>query len=282
MMKARSHDSSRPKARGETEGAMNEDFPLPGLPSREAIDVWRVDLDQSYQRLLDFEAILSAEELRRAERLIFAQGANRFRVGRAMLRIGLGWYLAQRPGKIGLTTGWRGKPELVEHSPLHFNVTHCGGLALIAFTTIGEVGIDVEAIDRDVESLDIANSNFTRKESRMIAAAASREEQTRVFLRFWTRKEAVLKAAGGGLLHGLDSVDVSEEPPGVVELGGELGEGGASRWLVRDIEGIDGKAGTDGYAAAIAAPAGNWNMRMWAINLDEAIVRTDARFPGWR
>jgi 4'-phosphopantetheinyl transferase len=131
-----------------------------------------------------------------------------------MLRLGLSWYLGNNPREVALTTGLRGKPRQAEASPLHFNVTHRDCLALIAFTTIGEVDIDVEAVDRRVESLDIANSNFTRKEAEAIAVAGSLEEQRKHFLRFWTRKEAVLKAAGGGLLYGLDSVDVSGEPPG--------------------------------------------------------------------
>jgi 4'-phosphopantetheinyl transferase len=257
---------------------MNEAFPPPGLPPGTAIDVWRVDLDLPFESSVNIGAVLSTEERGRAERLIYARDANRFRVCRVMLRLGLGWYLGQSPAAIELTAGRRGKPELAKPTALHFNVTHCGGVALIAFTTAGEVGIDVEAVNRGVESLDIANSNFTRREAGMIAAVPSREEQTRIFLRFWTRKEAVLKAAGGGLLHGLDRVDVSGEPPGVVELAGEegveKGERGVSRWLVRDIEGITG------CAAAVAAQPGDWSVRMWAIRFEDAILRVGARFPG--
>lgn len=187
-----------------------------------------------------------------------------------MLRLGLSWYLGNDPREVALTTGVRGKPRLAEASPLHFNVTHSDGLALIAFTTIGEIGVDVEAVDRRVESLDIANSNFTRKEAAIIASAGSPDEQAKIFLRFWTRKEAVLKAAGGGLLYGLDSVDVSGEPPGVVDLA----VGARSRWLVRDL------AGVDGYAAAIAVSPGDWKVREWQFGCGEAMVRVAAEFPG--
>lgn len=250
---------------------MNDAFPPAEVPSKTEIHVWRIDLDQPVDAAMDLDRILSVDERRRTDHFVFARDAARFRLGRAMLRVGLGWYLGEAPGEIGLTNGWRGKPRLAEASGLHFNVTHCDGLGLIAFTTIGEVGIDIEAMGRDIEALDIADSNFTRNEAAAIAAAGAEREQIAVFLRFWTRKEAVLKAAGGGLLQGLDTVDVSSEPPGIVEADGvEAGNG--SRWLVRDMKGLDG------YVAAIAAPPGEWSIRMWTIRSEDAIQRLSARF----
>ena len=280
----RAHDSSRSKFRApairvsaisaQAGDSMSELFPPPGLPAETVIDVWQIDLDEALDAGVKLDAILSPEERARAVRLIYPRGADRYRKGRAMLRMGLGWYLGKHPGKIELVTGWRGKPELAEASALHFNVTHCHEFALIAFTTAGELGVDVEAIDRTVEAQDIANENFTQNEAALIAAAGTPEEQAKVFLSFWTRKEAVLKATGGGLLHGLHTVDVSDEPPGVVELGGEADAGGGSRWLVRDIEGIEG------FASAIAAPVGDWVVRQWPIRCGEAIQRLGAKFPG--
>jgi 4'-phosphopantetheinyl transferase len=145
---------------------------------------------------------------------------------------------------------------------------------LIAFTAIGEVGIDVEAIRSDIEGLDIASANFTRNEVSMIAAEGSTQQQAALFLRLWTRKEAVLKASGGGLLQGLDTIDVSEDTPSLVNQAGSGDASGGSCWLVRDIEGIGG------FAAAIAAPPGDWSMREWSIRCDDAIHRFVARFPG--
>jgi 4'-phosphopantetheinyl transferase len=250
---------------------MNDAFPPAELPSRTEIHVWRIDLDEPVSAAMDLDRILSVDERRRADRFVFARDAARFRLGRTMLRMGLGWYLGKAPGEIGLTTGWRGKPRLAEASELHFNVTHCDGLGLIAFTAVGEVGIDVEAVGRDVEALDIANSNFTANEAAAIAAAGSEPEQIAVFLRFWTRKEAVLKAAGGGLLQGLDTVDVSREPPGIVEADG-VEAGDESRWLVRDLEGLEG------FTGAIAAPPEDWSIRLWTIRNEDAIQRLSTEF----
>jgi 4'-phosphopantetheinyl transferase len=253
---------------------MNEAFPLPELPAKTAIDIWRFDLDRPLDIAIDLDGILSTEERERAARFVFARDAARFRLGRAMLRLGLCWYLGRTPREIALTTGWRGKPSLAEPLGLHFNVTHCGGLALIAFTTLGEVGIDVEAAQRDVEALDIANSNFTAGEAAIIASAATAEEQASIFLCFWTRKEAVLKATGGGLLQGLDTVDVSQNSPSLVKLSVGSDVSGESCWLVRNLEGIEG------FFGAVAAPPGDWSIQEWEIRCEDAFHRFEARFPG--
>ena len=253
---------------------MNEDFPLPGPPPALAIDVWMLDLDRPPGHDRRPGDLLSAEESERANRFVFPRDAERFRLGRAMLRLGLAWYLGEDPRKITLTVGWRGKPRLREPSGLYFNVTHCGGLGLIAFTKFGEVGIDVEAMQRDVEAQDIASSNFTSREAGLIAAAGTLEEKTTLFLRYWTRKEAVLKASGCGILDGLDTVDVSEGSRRLVKLSGAGGDADESGWQVRDLEGIGG------YAGAVAAAPGDWSIRRWAIDYETALQRFAARFPG--
>ena len=150
-----------------------------------------------------------------------------------MLRLGLAMYLEKAPQKIALATNRHGKPCVAECSALHFNVSHSGGLGAIAFTTEGEVGIDVEAIRCDVGALEIASAHFTRNEAAMVAAAATAQEQASAFLRLWTRKEAVLKAAGCGLLGGLEGVDVSHEPLDQVKLCGATGDGTESYWRIQ-------------------------------------------------
>jgi len=252
---------------------MNQALPLFGLPPETAIDVWRIELDQPLEIAANLVEILSAEERERADRFVFARDAARFRLCRAMLRLGLAWYLKRAPREIGLTAGWRGKPRLAEPAGLYFNVSHCHGLALIAFTTVGEVGVDLEAAGRDLEAVEIASSNFTRKEAEMIASAPTSEEQIQLFLRFWTRKEAVLKADGCGILDGLDLVDVSQQAENLVRLPGGGVDSTESGWLVRDMDGIDG------FAGAIAARPGDWSIREWAICCDDAVRLFQARFP---
>lgn len=187
-----------------------------------------------------------------------------------MLRLGLAWYLRRTPQEVRLITNENGKPRLTELSALCFNVAHSEGLGLIAFTTVGEVGIDAESAQRDIEALDIASAHFTRNEAAIIASAETPQVQANTFLHFWTRKEAVLKAAGVGIVGGLDTFDVSEQHENFVKLGGVSVEIADSCWLVRDMELIDG------FVGAIAAPAGDWSIRQWTICIEDIFGQVES------
>lgn len=249
---------------------MDDAFPLPELPPKGVIHVWVVELDRPSNASVDLDRILSVDERERAGRFAFAKDASRFRHCRAMLRFGLAWYLQKAPTEIRLTTGWRGKPRLAEDLELFFNVAHSGSLGLLAFATVGEVGIDIESVHREVEAVEIAKAHFTPGESAMIAAGSTPEEQNSVFLRLWTRKEAVLKATGSGIAAGLDTVDVSRGNGGVVRVGNAQNGVTESRWLVEDIDPIEPM---NGFIGAVAAPSGDWRVMQWPICCDEVIHR---------
>ncbi len=77
---------------------------------------------------------------------------------------------------------------------------------MIAVTRGCEIGVDVEWL-RPVEHVrQIAVRSFHAHEQAAIRAAAD-AELSDVFLRCWTRKEAVLKAIGVGLGYPLDAFD---------------------------------------------------------------------------
>jgi 4'-phosphopantetheinyl transferase len=249
---------------------MTEDFPRPELPTDGAIHLWWVDLDGGAG--VDPAPILSAEERERAARFHFAEDASRFRRCRAMLRLGLGWYLGRNPQGIVLRVGKFGKPYV--DGGLYFNVSHVGGLGAIAFATRGEVGVDVEAVNRSVEAMEIASSYFTATETASIASKGTEPERNSVFLRLWTRKEAVLKAAGCGIVHGLDRVEVLEDRVSLV-AGISGGDGSVgSVWRVRDLP------RTDGHWAAIAAADADWSILQWKMGWETTVSRFQTRFPG--
>ncbi len=245
---------------------MNTDLPCREKPDQGVIDVWRLQLDTPLNPGLNLDEILSVEERARANRFVSARDASRFRNCRAFLRLGLGWYLNKAPREVVLTSGEYGKPRLADSSGLYFNLTHAQELGLIAFTTMGEVGIDAEAVKHNIDALDIASANFTRNESAMIAAAVTQREQVRIFLRLWTRKEAVLKAAGFGIVRGLDTVDVSQKSAQLEGLKGANGELHVSHWMLRDLK------LHDGFIGAIAAPFGDWSVLQWHVCAEELVV----------
>jgi 4'-phosphopantetheinyl transferase len=161
-------------------------------------------------------ARLCGAERRRASRFRFERDRRRFVVARARLRELLAQRLETRPESIEFAYGVNGKPRLAgpgARSGWRFNVSHCEDLALYAFSSAGEIGIDVEAVHALAEADDIAARLFSRREHETYRALAPRDRPLG-FFRCWTRKEAFVKALGDGLCVPLAEVDVSAAPPG--------------------------------------------------------------------
>ena len=84
-------------------------------------------------------------------------------------------------------------------------------MALFAFTLGRRIGVDVERVREDFASASIAERFFSRNEQRALQELP-KELKREAFFRCWTRKEAFVKAKGGGLFHALDHFDVSIVP----------------------------------------------------------------------
>lgn len=135
---------------------------------------------------------------------------TRFIAGRGILRYLIGNYLNLEPQKVEFTYRDRGKPILTENNtspPLQFNVSHSHHLGLYAFAySHYEIGIDVELMRPVSNLISLAKRFFTEKEA-IYLASLSRQKQIETFFRFWTAKEAYLKATGEGLV-GLENIEV--------------------------------------------------------------------------
>src|SRR5262249_47783680 len=95
------------------------------------------------------ELSLSQAQRGPAARARFDRRRRRFIVARARLRELLAERLDAPPESIEFVYGREGKPALAERfarSGWRFNLSHCGELALYAFSLGRELGIDVEAI----------------------------------------------------------------------------------------------------------------------------------------
>ena len=174
------------------------------------VQVWRLDLScpegQSW-----VEAgwdLLSLDELTRAKRVRAGTPRDELVAGRAALRCLLAQELNCDPGEVEFRVGGYGKPALA-NGGIDFNVTHSRGMILIALSRAGAVGIDVEDSTRDVEALDVARTAFHCDELRSLEAVEE-EQRPSLFYRIWTRKEAVAKADGRGLMLPAQSFSVTE------------------------------------------------------------------------
>lgn len=84
-----------------------------------------------------------------------------------------------------------------------FNVSHSGNRVIACATLTGKVGIDIEIM----KPVDLNYDDyFTPAEQQHICAAQNPDV---AFFKYWTRKEAVLKAVGTGVHTPLLDMDVS-------------------------------------------------------------------------
>ena len=108
--------------------------------------------------------LLSNEERERAARFAFEPDRRRYIVTRALLRQLLAARLGIPPEAVELAAGARGKPALAGQlaaSALRFNVSHCQDVAVYAFASGREVGIDVEAVRELPDADDVAARWFS-------------------------------------------------------------------------------------------------------------------------
>lgn len=181
------------------------------------IVVWVVPLDQDEAETeaeasdppikAMFGDVLSAEEVARAQRLIRPRDRLRFGRCRAAVRRILGDVEGVAPASLKFGAGPHGKPYLDAHRPgsprprLEFNVSHSGGLAVVAATRGGPIGVDLERIRGIREISRIVDTFFTEYERAQFAKIPEGDRDA-AFMRGWTRKEAILKGLGKGLVGG--------------------------------------------------------------------------------
>ncbi len=163
-----------------------------------SVHVWRADLDVQGRYSAELTSLLSSDELERANRFRFKQHRIHYSVGRGLLRVLIGRYLACRPSALSFRYASRGKPYLCRFDSLSFNLSHSGGMALYAFTNEGELGIDLEKHDSELRCEEIAKNFFAPDEVGFLEAASA-EGRPQRFFELWSRKEAYLKALANGL-----------------------------------------------------------------------------------
>jgi 4'-phosphopantetheinyl transferase len=163
------------------------------------LHVWRASLTRPADEVAALYQHLDDVERSRAARFRKQDDHRRFIVARATLRLLLGDYTDLAPGRVPLCVLPSGKPALDRESTSrgpHFNLSHCGEIALFAFAD-REVGIDVEEVARHREMERVAAHFFSPRESAAFRRLGG-NEQARFFCRTWVRKEAYLKATGDG------------------------------------------------------------------------------------
>ena len=151
--------------------------------------------------------LLDATERERCAQLRRDADRARFVTGRILARHALAAELGVEPAEIELITccptcgGRHGKPRLGgrDDDAIDFSIAHAGARVVVATCRGAAVGVDVEP-DRAVGELGTARAGVLAAEERAVLHELAPARRDAAFLRYWTRKEAVLKATGDGLM----------------------------------------------------------------------------------
>ncbi len=225
---------------------------LPSLVDRslnDAVHVWQAPLAEPPIPPADLERLLTPSELDRADRYRHPKTRAQFVVVRGLLRVLLGQYLGEAPGRVPIGYAPDGKPALETAGP-EFNVSHTGGLALFA---VGgrPVGVDVEAVREVPNAAGLVGRFFASAEREQFEQLPD-DVRAAGFFRGWTCKEAVLKGIGCGA-RDLDRCVVDLDPRTPPRIVGPAET--AAGWGVACWEPLPG------YVAAVAVSGGGETQR---------------------
>jgi len=224
------------------------------------VHIWREFLDLTTLQSNQLRGILSDDELLRAGKFRFERDQKRYIAARGILRMILGRYMGENPQKIHFEYLPNGKPVLSTKpgcDTLRFNMSHSGEMALYAVARGRNIGVDIERIRDDVAVEQIADKFFSHDEISTLGKSHNKK-RNEVFFRYWTRKEAFLKATGEGISFPMEQFDVSSiSGMGLspIIIPGDKTE--SPRWYVQDL--FPGA----GYAAAIAGERDDWDLSYW-------------------
>ena len=174
------------------------------------ITVWKFVPAELLKYSAQFEKLLSSHERQRLERFADEAARREFVVCRGVLH----WLLAVLSGEelsaLQVREDSLGKPYLEAEAHTHqleFNIAHTDELCLIACARELALGVDVERV-QPLPELNAMTQKYLAPREKALWDNASSSQKTELFFRFWSAKEALLKAFGSGLRISPAQVDI--------------------------------------------------------------------------
>ncbi|WP_201313971.1 4'-phosphopantetheinyl transferase superfamily protein [Dyella sp. EPa41] len=194
--------------------------------------------------------VLSMPERERSHRFRQPQHRDEYVLAHAMWRLVLAEVLDVSPRDVSLASTSHGQPCLpgTGHAT---SISHSGGKIAVAVARGGCIGVDIEQSPPRMGMQDLLKVVCTAEEAEALRSLpeAMRDD---AMLALWTRKEALLKAFGVGLLVAPSSIGadagVSISPPAIAA--------GSPACIVRQL------ALPAGWTGALAAPRAITRVRM--------------------
>lgn len=210
-----------------------------------AMQVWWSGIEPFGEIAEIAERILAPDERARAARFRLEADRRRFVAGRVMLRQVIARHTGQQPSELEFQYTSYGKPRLVSSTAgIDFSLSHSQKVVLLALSQQGRIGVDIERLQPMPDMEHVANAAFSRAEMHALMSLCP-ELRLIGFFNCWTRKEAYVKALGGGLgipLHMFDVSLVPGEPAALLSNRQDPQE--VDRWTLFPVNIADGYVGS--------------------------------------
>lgn len=177
-----------------------------------ACQVWWARRAPVRQGLLQ---VLDAVERDRLNSFVRVGDRERFVLGSAVTRHVLGGHLSIAPRDVILDRTCpdcgqpHGKVRLRADERVELSVSHSGEFVVVAFHFGGTaVGVDIQSTDSRLDPVDLSALVLAEAEL-MFLRSLHPAARAHAFVKYWTRKEAVVKATGDGLRASLPDITVT-------------------------------------------------------------------------
>jgi len=170
-------------------------------------------------------ALLDAGERHRYARFLRDEDRARYLAAHALARLVLAGHLGVAAPALAFEAvcrrcgaGDHGKPRLdTAGGGIEFSLSHSGARVVLAVARDAAVGVDVERLNARRDFAALIPAVLSAAEQPSVAALPAAERAGAV-LRYWTRKEALLKATGDGLSVAPAALTVTppDAPPALV------------------------------------------------------------------
>jgi 4'-phosphopantetheinyl transferase len=185
------------------------------------VRVWIVPVDLPPEAVARCRDVLDDRERARAAAFLSQRDRQQYTVAHGALRILAARELQETPSVLRWDTGPYGKPELAAPwSGLATSLSHSADLVAVAIAVGRAVGVDIQHLVPHLDVVAMSARFYGPADATYVASGRDESARTDRFARLWSRKEAVVKAAGGRLwpnlriaVLGRDVVRCAE-PPG--------------------------------------------------------------------
>lgn len=202
--------------------------------NKDRVEIWHGKVtaeDVDYQ---DYWSVLDEAEQIQARKFKNFLLHKRYVEVHGRLRNLLAKTLNQLPEKIRIKKAEHGKPYLADHPDLTFNLSHSADRLMIAVGWNCQLGVDIEFCKQRMNLTGLVKKCLAEEEV-VYWTQLPEDEKSLEFYRFWTRKEAFVKATGHGIALGLNNCVINPKKPAeFLRVPDSCGK--ASDWHVLDMD----------------------------------------------